>query len=67
MVSAFGLSVIYALISVVVAGAWVAGYLDALQKRLQNATLGAMGDNRASYGLKSRFPSLILADLTLED
>ena len=53
MVSATFISVVYALISIVVIGAWVAGYLDKYQKVAQDATLGAMGDNRMSYGLKS--------------
>ena len=53
MPSAFAISVIYAIVSVVVAGAWVAGYLDKYQKMAQDALLGTMGDNRMSYGLKS--------------
>lgn len=56
MPSAFVISVIYAILSVVVAGAWVAGYLDKYQKIAQNALLGAMGENRMSYGLKSKHP-----------
>ena len=56
MPSTFTVSVIYALISVVVAGAWVAGFLDKYQKMAQNAILGTMGDNRMSYGLKSASP-----------
>ena len=54
MPSAFAISVIYAVLSVVVAGAWVAGYLDKYQKMAQNALLGGMGENRMSYGLKSK-------------
>ena len=53
MPSSFAVSVIYAIMSIIVAGAWVAGYLDKYQKMAQNALLGAMGENRMSYGLKS--------------
>jgi hypothetical protein len=59
MPSATTVSILYAILTVVVAGAWVAGYLDKYQKLVQNAVLGAMGDNRASYGLKSMPAALV--------
>ena len=34
--------------------AWVGGYLDGLQHSLQDIILGKMGDNRASFGVKSK-------------
>ena len=39
--------------------AWVGGYLDPLQHSLQDILLGKMGDNRASYGVKSILVSFI--------
>ncbi|MCJ1332107.1 hypothetical protein MMC10_008799 [Thelotrema lepadinum] len=57
MPSAFAISVIYSILTVVIAGAWVAGYLDKYQKMAQNVLLGAMGENRMSYGLKSEHSS----------
>ena len=39
--------------SLVIFTAWVGGYLDPLQHSLQDMILGKMGDNRASYGVKS--------------
>ena len=45
---------IFTLIAVAVGAAWVGGYLDKYQAKAQNAALDAMGENRASYGLKSR-------------
>jgi hypothetical protein len=55
MPSATTVSILYAIISVIVAGAWVLGYLDKYQRKAQNAALGAMGDNRASFGLKCTY------------
>ena len=43
----------YTLFSLIIAAAWVGGYLDPYQKKLQNLALDKMGDNRASYGIKS--------------
>ena len=48
------ISTIYATLTVIVAAAWVAGYLDKYQKMLQNLLLDTMGENRASFGLKGR-------------
>ncbi|KAI4149088.1 MAG: hypothetical protein LQ340_004793 [Diploschistes diacapsis] len=62
MPSAFAISVIYAILSVVIAGAWVAGYLDKYQKMLQDTLLGTMGDNRMSYGLKNTIKSQEVGD-----
>ena len=44
----------------VVFAAWVGGYLDPLQHSLQDVLLGKMGDNRASYGVKSNLPPSII-------
>ncbi len=41
-------------ISLFVTAAWVGGYLDPYQKKLQDLALNKMGDNRASYGVKSK-------------
>ena len=46
-------TIVYATLTLIVSGLWVMGYLDAYQKMAQNALLGAAGDNRMSYGLKS--------------
>ncbi|MCJ1446945.1 MAG: hypothetical protein MMC23_007453 [Stictis urceolatum] len=62
MLSATTVSIVYAVISVVVAGAWILGYLDRYQKKAQNAALGAMGDTRLSYGLKSTIKSQEVTD-----
>ncbi len=37
----------------VLTAAWVGGYLDKYQHALQDLALGRMGENRASYGVKS--------------
>ena len=47
------LVVSYTVISLVVGLAWVAGYLDPYQAKLQEIVLDLMGENKASYGLKS--------------
>ena len=49
------ISVIFAVIAIAVGAAWVGGYLDKYQAKAQNAALDAMGENRASYGLKSKY------------
>ena len=43
----------YTILSLAVTAAWVGGYLDPYQKKLQDLALNKMGDNRASYGVKS--------------
>lgn len=43
----------FTVFSLFVTAAWVGGYLDPYQKKLQNLALDKMGDNRASYGIKS--------------
>jgi len=53
MASSTAISVVVAIITVVLVGAWVGGYLDRYQKIAQDSALDAMGENRASYGLKS--------------
>ena len=45
--------VAYTLLSLLVGFAWVAGYLDKYQSRAQEVLLDKMGENKASYGLKS--------------
>lgn len=45
--------IIFTLISVALGLAWVGGYLDAYQSKAQEKALDAMGENKASYGLKS--------------
>lgn len=47
----------FTVFSLFVTAAWVGGYLDPYQKKLQNLALDKMGDNRASYGIKSTEPS----------
>lgn len=51
----------FTLFSLFVTAAWVGGYLDPYQKMLQDLALDKMGDNRASYGIKStrKVPSYI--------
>lgn len=46
-------SVIFAVIAIAIGAAWVGGYLDAYQSKAQEKVLDAMGENKASYGLKS--------------
>jgi uncharacterized protein YdgA (DUF945 family) len=50
------LSVIIAVVAIALGAAWVGGYLDAYQAKAQEKILDAMGENKASYGLKSRAP-----------
>ncbi|MCJ1478499.1 hypothetical protein MMC13_007179 [Lambiella insularis] len=47
------ISVVFAFLTIAFVGAWVGGYLDRYQKIAQDSALDAMGENRASYGLKS--------------
>ena len=53
MASSTLISVLFALITIALVGAWAGGYLDRYQKIAQDHALDAMGENRASYGLKS--------------
>ena len=46
--------VAFTLLSLVVGAAWVGGYLDPYQSKAQELLLDKMGENKASYGLKSR-------------
>lgn len=48
----------YTTFLLVVFTAWVGGYLDPLQHSLQDIILGKMGDNRVSYGAKSKSQGL---------
>ena len=45
--------VAFTILSLVVGAAWVGGYLDAYQSKAQEVVLDKMGENKASYGLKS--------------
>lgn len=47
------ISVAFAVIAMVIGAAWVGGYLDKFQAKAQEKALDAMGENKASYGLKS--------------
>ena len=53
MASSTLISVVAAIITIALVGAWVGGYLDRYQRIAQDSALNAMGENRASYGLKS--------------
>lgn len=37
----------------VLVAAWIAGYLDPYQRKLQEYVLGKMGETKVSYGIKS--------------
>lgn len=50
------LSVIVAVVAIALGAAWVGGYLDPYQAKAQEMILNMMGENKASYGLKSRAP-----------
>jgi len=50
----------YTTFLLVLTAAWVGGYLDKYQHALQDLALGRMGENRASYGVKSEFPFSLL-------
>lgn len=43
----------FTLIVLALGFAWVGGYLDSYQKKAQERALDMMGENKASYGLKS--------------
>lgn len=47
------LIVIFTVFSLALGFAWVGGYLDKYQSKAQEKALDAMGENKASYGLKS--------------
>ena len=47
------LSIIVAVVAIALGAAWVGGYLDPYQAKAQEKILDAMGENKASYGLKS--------------
>ncbi|MCJ1266802.1 hypothetical protein MMC22_006687 [Lobaria immixta] len=46
------LIVIFTVLALGVGFAWVGGYLDKYQSKAQEKALDAMGENKASYGLK---------------
>lgn len=46
------LIVIFTILSLAVGVAWVGGYLDKYQSKAQEKALDAMGENKASYGVK---------------
>lgn len=43
----------FSVFQLVLLAAWVSGYLDPYQKKLQEIILDAMGETKVSYGLKS--------------
>lgn len=45
--------IVFTFIALAVSFAWVGGYLDAYQSKAQEKALDMMGENKASYGLKS--------------
>lgn len=47
------ITAVFTLIVLALGFAWVGGYLDAYQKKAQERALDMMGENKASYGLKS--------------
>lgn len=49
--------VIGTVLALAVGFAWVGGYLDKYQSQAQAKALDAMGENKASYGLKSMLMS----------
>ena len=51
----FTLVIFFTLTFLALGAAWVAGYLDTYQKKAQEKALDVMGENKASYGLKSMF------------
>jgi len=56
------ISVIFAILTILVVGAWIGGYLDRYQKIAQDKALDAMGENRASYGVKQVLTSENVSD-----
>lgn len=44
----------FSVLQLVLLAAWVSGYLDPYQKKLQEIILDTMGETTVSYGLKSR-------------
>ncbi|MCJ1226066.1 hypothetical protein MMC12_002715 [Toensbergia leucococca] len=47
------ISIGFAFITIAIVAAWVGGYLDAYQSKAQAKALDMMGENKASYGIKS--------------
>ncbi len=47
------ITALFTLIVLALGFAWVGGYLDTYQKKVQERALDMMGENKASYGLKS--------------
>lgn len=48
------LSVLMAVAAIALGAAWVGGYLDPYKDKAQEKILNMMGENKASYGVKSR-------------
>ena len=57
------LSIVVAVVAIALGAAWVGGYLDVYQKKAQEKVLDAMGENKASYGLKSTAPESIKVEV----
>ena len=51
----------YNTLLLVLAAAWIGGYLDPYQRTLQDLVLGKMGDNRASFGVKCTYTYYVAA------
>lgn len=58
------------LVVLAIVGAWVVGMLDPYQKKLQELLLDVMGENKVSYGLKSKsslaFPAQLADEMGRE-
>ena len=60
--------IFYTLVLAGLGAAWVGGYLDRYQSKAQDYALGKMGENKASYGLKSAFQQWdIIIDCSMEN
>ncbi|KAA6415350.1 MAG: kinase domain [Lasallia pustulata] len=61
------IAVIFTFILVALGAAWVGGYLDAYQSKAQEKALDMMGENKASYGIKSTLTSQKTGDEDLDN
>jgi len=55
------LSVLMAVAAIALGAAWVGGYLDPYKAKAQEKVLDVMGENKASYGLKSMVVGYIMS------
>lgn len=57
--------IVFTFVSLAIGFAWVGGYLDVYQSKAQEKALDVMGENKASYGLKSTVQDIqLLQDLS---